>query len=404
MSTFSVPIKRIRAIEPHPNGDAIELAVIDGYRSVVMKGEFRAGDLVAYIPEASLLPEWLLKQLGFWDKEKGLGKLNGKAGDRVKSVLLRGELSQGICCPVIQDSADSGQIVTGDDPGCFASVREGDDVAAILGIQKYEPPIPVSMEGEVFNAGMDVTLSFDVENWKSYPDVLRDGEEVVFTEKLHGSFVCVAILPYKDAHPEAFGEKKNILIFSKGRGVEGLVLKNNERNRDNLYVRATRGLVARIDEIQRDNETGASSISLYVLGHPVPQNASGNAYEPLFILGETYGPGVQDLAYGKEIGFRVFASAHGYRGNQKYQDWSFVENPLKTVLEFETVPVLYRGPFSEAVMREHTDGKTTLPAGHIREGIVMVPARERWDSVIGRVCLKSISADYLTRKGGTEYN
>ena len=34
MSTFSVQIKRIRAIEPHPNADAIELAVVDGYRSV----------------------------------------------------------------------------------------------------------------------------------------------------------------------------------------------------------------------------------------------------------------------------------------------------------------------------------------------------------------------------------
>jgi hypothetical protein len=48
-----------------PNADAIEFAVIDGYRSIVKKGEFQPGGLVAYIPEASLLPEWLLKRLGF---------------------------------------------------------------------------------------------------------------------------------------------------------------------------------------------------------------------------------------------------------------------------------------------------------------------------------------------------
>ncbi|MDH6146537.1 MULTISPECIES: hypothetical protein [Paraburkholderia] len=67
---------------------------------------------------------------------------------------------------------------------------------------------------------------------------------------------------------------------------------------------------------------------------------------------------------------------------------------------------MYRGPFSQVVMREHTDGKTTMGAKHIREGIVMVPAVERthMDLDTARVCLKSVSANYLTRKGGTEYS
>ncbi|OGT89727.1 MAG: RNA ligase [Gammaproteobacteria bacterium RIFOXYA12_FULL_61_12] len=384
MSTFAVPIKRILATEPHPNADAIELAVIDGYRSVVKKDQFQQGDLVAYLPEASLLPEWLLKHLGFWDAEKNKGRLSGKAGNRVKAIRLRGELSQGICYSVVQDSASSGQIIAGPGGGAFANVAEGDDVAGILGIVKYEPPIPVSMAGEVFNVGTNLTLDFDVENWKSYPGILRDGEEVIFTEKLHGSFTGLAILPYADAHPEAFGEKKNILIFSKGLGAKGLVLKNNDRNRDNLYVRSTRDLIERIDEAQRDNPEGV--------------------LVPNFILGETFGLGVQDLAYGRKIGFRVFAAAYGYRGSQRYQSWSFVEGSLRERFGFETVPVLYRGPFSEAIMREYTDGRTSLDAGHIREGIVMVPVIERHDPAIGRVCLKSVSADYLMRNGGTEYN
>lgn len=397
MSTFTVPIKRIRAIEPHPNADAIEFAVIDGYRSIVKKGEFQPGNLVAYIPEASMLPEWLLKRLGFWDVEKGCGKLNGKDGNRVKAVRLRGELSQGICYPVARgDGADAKEEFGDAEPFDFIRVdreavgvpgfvvREGDDVVQLLGITKYEPPIPVAMAGEVFNAGQELTLSFDVENWKSYPGILQDGEEVIFTEKLHGTCTVVAILPYKNAHPAAFGEKKNILVFSKGLGAKGLVFKNNERNHDNLYVRATRNLIERIDEMQRDNPDGFAV--------------------PNFILGETFGPGVQDLAYGKEVGFRVFAAAYGYRGDQRYQDWSFVEGSLKAQFAFETVPVLYCGPFSAVIMREHTDGKTTMAAEHIREGIVMAPAVERYDSSIGRVCLKSVSADYLTRKGGTEYN
>lgn len=383
MSTFAVPIKRIRAIEPHPNADSIEFAVIDGYRSIVKKGEFQPGDFVAYIPEASMLPEWILKRLGFWDAEKNCGKLNGKEGNRVKAIRLRGELSQGICYPVTGREFGLSEI-----DRTFGiekhSLEEGDDVAVFLGITKYEPPIPVAMAGEVFNAGQELTLHFDVENWKSFPGMLMEGEEVIFTEKLHGTCTVVAILPYKDAHPEAFGEKKNILVFSKGLGAKGLVFKNNERNHDNLYIRATRKLVERIDEMQCDNADGVAV--------------------PNFILGETFGPGVQDLAYSKEVGFRVFAVAYGYRGDQRYQNWSFVDGSLKAQFGFETVPVLYRGPFSAVVMREHTDGKTTMAAEHIREGIVMAPAVERYDPNIGRVCLKSVSADYLTRKGGTEYN
>ena len=361
MSVFKVEVVKLH-IAPHPDADVLELAQVGGYVAVVRKGEFRTGDLAVYIPEGAVVPTEILARMGLE------GKLAGPQKNRVKAARLRGVLSQGL---------------VGSFKALGIEAREGDDVAERLGITKYEPPTPVALGGEVFNAGRELTLDFDVQNWKSYPDILREGEEVVFTEKLHGTCTIVAILPYKDAHPEAFGERKNVLIFSKGLGAKGLAFKNNERNKDNLYARATRALVARIDEVQRDT-TGVVM--------------------PNFILGETFGPGVQDLTYGNGVGFRVFAAAYGYRGDQRYQNWSFVEGSFKAQFNFETVPVLYRGPFSVAAMREHTDGKTAMGADHIREGIVMVPAVERTDPRIGRVCLKSVSADYLTRKNGTEYN
>lgn len=77
MSSFQVPVKRIRAIEAHPNADAIEFAVVDGYRSIVRKGDFASGELVAYIPESSIVPEAVIRRLGLWDAEKGKGKLSG---------------------------------------------------------------------------------------------------------------------------------------------------------------------------------------------------------------------------------------------------------------------------------------------------------------------------------------
>jgi RNA ligase (TIGR02306 family) len=379
MSHFSVTVKKILAIEPHLNADAIEFAMIDGYRSIVKKGEYEAGDLIAYIPEAAVLPESILKLLGFWDEEKQCGKLTGKLGNRVKAIKLRGELSQGICLPVVSDSSTTGQInMLGD--MAFFNVTEGDDVTEILGITKYEPPIPTQMAGEVFNAGTHLTVAFDIENWKSYPNIIESDEDVIFTEKLHGTFSGIAVLPLKDAHPEAFGKNKNILIFSKGLGSQGLVFKNNERNANNIYVRSTKKLLEAIDEKE-----------WYPPDHPD------------ILMGETFGAVIQDLSYGIDLELRLFARAIGYRGEQRYQNYDSLR-AVADHLGLITVPVLYRGKFSKEVMMEYTNGETTLGAEHIREGIVITPVNERYNSSIGRVCLKSISADYLTRKGGTEYN
>jgi hypothetical protein len=49
MSTFQVNVIKINAIEPIEGADAIELAVVGDYRSVVRKGQFKAGNLAVYI-------------------------------------------------------------------------------------------------------------------------------------------------------------------------------------------------------------------------------------------------------------------------------------------------------------------------------------------------------------------
>jgi len=367
MSSFSVPIKRIRSIDPHPNADLLEIAAVDGYSSIVKRGEYQAGDLAAYLPEGSVLPDWLLQHMGFW--KDGKGTLAGSEGNTVKAIKLRGVLSQGILFPAKNNFINVN--------GANFPVVEGQDVSELLGVTKYEPPIPVAMSGEVFSVDTNLTLSFDVENFKSYPDVFQDGEEVVFTEKIHGTCTVVALLPTKHAHPEAFGVNNNILIFSKGLGSKGLVFKNNEVNQNNLYVRSTRSVVDSLNLMRADT--------------------------PLFVLGETYGKGVQDLDYDTALDFNVFAVVEGYRGSQRFLDWDEVY-AFAQLLCVDTVPVLYRGPFSKEVMLEHTRGKTTLGEKHVREGIVIVPAVERTHPSLGRVCLKSVSEDYLLRKGGTEFN
>lgn len=387
MSTFACKVTKIQAIEPIPGADAIELAVVGDYRSVIKKGQFKVGDMAVYIPEGSLVPHRVLEAMNL------VGKLSGSEKNRVKAIKLRGCLSQGLLYPVTSNDDFPTHpmpykidLWTGTENNFEADtwyVNEGEDVAKDLGITKYEPPIPAYMSGEQYYAGTEVTVKFDIENYKAFPDVLQDGEEVVFTEKLHGTFCGVGFLPDKDAHEKHW--ENHIVVFSKGLGAQGICFKPGPRSEGNVYLRALK----KYDVFKKLTDRLKHQIS-----------------EPLFVLGEVFGNGVQDLHYGNnDIDFRVFAMVYGYRGNQRYFDRDEM-NGWCAQLGFNTVPLLYRGPFSKEIMIEHTKGLETISGNktHIREGIVIEPVIQREHPSLGRVVLKSVSEDYLLRKGNvTEY-
>ena len=101
MAEFEVNVVKIDRIEDHPNADALELAIIGGYRAIVKIGEFKAGDPVVYIPEAAIIPQYLLEDMGLE------GYLAGKDKNRVKAIKLRGILSQGLVLPIdVKTSGD----------------------------------------------------------------------------------------------------------------------------------------------------------------------------------------------------------------------------------------------------------------------------------------------------------
>lgn len=363
MSTFAVHVVRV-LIEPHGNADALEIARVGDYRSVVKKGQFRSGELVAYIPEQAIVPDPLLDELGL------RGRLAGKDTNRVKAIKLRGVLSQGLVYPARD------------------AWSEGQDVAGELGIVKYEPPVPAHMNGQVYGAGPTCCVKYDVENFKAYPGVLQEGEPVVFTEKIHGTWCQLGVLPAASA-----GEHGPLVVSSKGLAGKGLAfVPGAPENANNLYLRAARHL-----EIERRvAEAFAGAL------------AGGR---PVFVLGEVFGAGVQDLSYGaktdhdRTLGFRVFDIHVGWVGQGEYLSDAALEAAC-AALGLPRVPVLYRGPFGRAVMAEHTDGSESVSGQglHLREGVVVRPQLERYHPELGRVQLKSVSERYLLRAGGTEYN
>lgn len=391
MSTFAVPIVAIRAIEPIPGADAIELAVVGEYRSVVRKWIHTVGELVAYIPEQAVLQPELLERLDL------TGKLAGSQKNRVKAIKLRGCLSQGIVVALDTDLLiDMGfSNASQDQVGIPA---EGTDVSALLGIVKYEAPVPAHLAGEVYNAGTEHTVGYDIENYKWFPDVFQDGEEVVFTEKLHGTFTGVGILPESMRADHHFLGR--FVIFSKGLGARGLCFKDVEANDHNVYVNT----LASIDIFSK------LDMLADMIGEDLAEEG-GEFDRPLFILGETFGQSVQDLGYGSvNRQFRLFDVCSGTRGDLTYFDFESREAVAK-MLEIEMVPVLYRGPFSKAVLDQYTNGKETVSGKeeHMREGVVVTPVVEREHSKLGRVILKSVSETYLLRKGKngqepTEFN
>jgi RNA ligase (TIGR02306 family) len=381
MATFECKVYEL-TIEEHPNADALELARVGDYLCIVGKGQFQTGDVAVYIPEAAIVPPWLLVELGLVDK------LVGKDKNRVKAMKLRGIVSQGLVyAPISQERDSDGEYVFKtyledvDQLGYRSDVKVGTDLTEFLGITKYEPPIPSGMSGEVFNA-FGYTINFDIENIKKYPDILVEGEEISVTEKLHGTWCCFGHHPDVDC----------AIVTSKGQSAKGLAFKHNESNDRNLYMQMYRQLT---DESNRD------IVQQFI-------DIQGDGFlEPFYILGEVYGKGVQDLAYvdDNQKHFRVFDIYVGEPTNGRYLSPNEVEEICRA-LDIDMVPVLYYGPYIKAVIENLTNGKETVSGKelHMREGVVIRPFNERRHDEIGRVILKSVSDAYLLRKGGTEFN
>ncbi|MGW0394650.1 RNA ligase (ATP) [Streptomyces sp. NPDC003042] len=357
MATLRVTVEEL-TVHDHPNADALELAQVGLYRAVVAKGAYRTGDFALYIPEQAVLPTALIEELGL------TGRLAGSAGDRVRAVRLRGELSQGLVCrPRALDGVD-----------LALAAKEGADFAESLGIVKWSPPIPTSMSGDVESAP-ELLPWVDIENLQRYPQIFEPGEPVVLTEKLHGTACLMTYLV----------EEQRVFVSSKGFGSKGLALQEDERN---LYWRAVRG-------------------------HGVPQAAARLAERlgasRIGIFAEVYGAGVQDLPYGAKAsvadappGYAVYDVSAEIDGHVRWL------NPAEVLPDGELplVPRLFEGPYALETVLELASGREGVSGRslHLREGVVIRPVAERYSPVVGgRAIAKAVSPAYLTRKGGTEY-
>jgi RNA ligase (TIGR02306 family) len=188
-------IQKVISLNPIPDADAIEVAQILGWKVVVKKGEFKVGDLCVYCEIDSLLPE--RPEFEFLRNSKF----------RIRTVKLRGQISQGICFPLSvlkQGDWDFGIIkINPHEAKNIACIRntktdllcggielvEGANVTDVLGIEKYEAPIPAELAGDAKGALPSYFQVTDEDRIQILPHIPEQycGKSFIATEKLDGS-------------------------------------------------------------------------------------------------------------------------------------------------------------------------------------------------------------------------
>ena len=170
-------IRKIDSLLPIEGADAIECAVVGGWKVVVKKGEYNAEDLAVYCEIDSWIPTELAS---FLSKGKEPREFEGIKGERLRTVKLRGQLSQGLLLPL--------------EPTCeniVSELFEGLDVSLPLNIVKWEAPINAQLAGQVkgnFPTSIPKTDQERVQNLtKEIKAAFENNLLFELTEKLEGS-------------------------------------------------------------------------------------------------------------------------------------------------------------------------------------------------------------------------
>lgn len=120
-------IQKINNLTKIENSDFLYSADVLGWSCIVKKGEFSVGDMAVYIEIDSVVPD--IPYFQFMQTRKF----------RVRTIKLRGALSQGLCVPLKDINVIYEQLNDGKPQTKNIGV-EGQDVTQLLGITKYESP------------------------------------------------------------------------------------------------------------------------------------------------------------------------------------------------------------------------------------------------------------------------
>lgn len=327
-------IQKIKNLQPIEGADKIEKATVLGWELVVKKGDFSVGDYCVYCEIDSVLPE------------KPIFEFLRPRKFRIKTVKLRGQISQGIAFPlsVLAEFAT-------------VEIKEGLDITDLLGVEKYEPPPSFSVSGDKKGPFPGFIPKTDELRIQSAPEVLtrpeNQGKRCYISEKVDGTSGTFYL---KD---NEFG------VCSRN-----LELKDSE---DNVHWIVAKQY--KIDEILRE------------LGRD------------LVLQGEVLGPKIQSNKY-KLPGLKLMLFSIFDLTNRVYLNYhEFVEFVKK--INMETVPILrddyLLGQDDVNGLVKMSEAKSIVNPEIDREGIVIRTVDESQDIDLGRLSFKVVNPKFLLK-------
>lgn len=317
-------VQQIAELRPIEGADAIEVARINGWDIVVKKGDFKVEEMVVFCEVDSFLP--IKPEYEFLRKSSYKKMPDGTEGFRLKTIKLRGQLSQGL---LINYQTLISKIPP-DENGHINLPDMGEDVTEILGITKYESPIPACLSGLVkgnFPSFIPKTDEERVQNLSEAYNTYKQNKFYV-TEKLDGSSMTCYL------HNDEFG------VCS--RRVD---LKETE---DNSYW-----ISARLEKIE--------------------EKMRANFLHNIAFQGELIGPGIQGNRY-KVVGkpqLHIFNMYNIMNGEFYHAD---IMIETCKALGLKHVPILYHHfPLPDTVedLIQYAEGKSVLAPDVEREGVVV---------------------------------
>jgi len=173
-------IRKIDGLFPIEGADSIERALIGGWSVVTRKGEYSVGDRVVYLEIDSWVPA---KLAPFLSKGKEPREFEGIKGERLRTIKLRGQISQGLLLNLDQVIPETNSFV------------EGDDVSEFLGIIKWERPMNAQLAGMAKGNFPSFIPKTDQERVQNIVKEIANAREMRMrfevTEKLEGSSMTV---------------------------------------------------------------------------------------------------------------------------------------------------------------------------------------------------------------------
>ena len=346
---------------PHPNADRLALGKLGDYQVVVGRNEYKSGEIIVFAPKRSILPPDLAK---LYVGPNGASYLGGPEANRVRSIRLRGELSEGVVLPSdwVGDKLDS--LFNEHDAWEW---QLGEDISGLLGITEYFPELAVQRDGRGRGAATgwvprESVSSFktfythDVEQFRIFESYFKPDDIVTVTEEIHGSQICIA----RDRNGV-------ITVSSKGASERGFVIEEiladpwwygrkfttRVRNLIHWLIRKAKGIKpARNVYWQAAYNSG---IIGYLSNWPKDSDTEFQVFGEVIPFQEGY-------SYGKDhvtvLIFRVIVNGTDAGYHTYFPNW---------------VPLIYQGKYDLNTILPLRSGDETVSgkALHIREGVVL---------------------------------